>query len=477
MPGAYTRAFSRTSGRSAAHESENIPDAASFPSLVSCEAEARLRRVIPPRAAVALLALVAVLAGCTATPTPDPEPTSTEAARLEACFDAATGIVTAAGDLVAEYESPSLDPAATPTPGATPATEAPQTSGDAIAEAVASARATRDSLGCDPETFTTDLENGLARIEPEAPIAAAVWRRVSASVLGTVEQEPRVWELTADDDLADVLARAADGTTIVLPAGDVEVDATIVLLAGVTLRGAGRSETVLRSTAPDAAVLVVTDGLVRLETLTLQLASGRPSSGIVAGPSASLALDQVRITGATSEGAGDSAGGAGVYLSAQGLEGSGRGTTLEITGSVLDANAWAGLAVTGGHRVSIESSTFRDNGGAGIVFLDATSGSIAKSTFDDNAVGVAAAGTATPAIIASTFTGGTVGVQADASAAPTIDRNTITGAQSAAVIFGGKSGGSIEGTKCRDVSHGIVIGDAAAPTLGENDCGIARGSG
>lgn len=430
----------------------------------------------PPRAAVALLVLVGVLAGCTATPAPDP--TASEEARLAACSEAAASIVKAAGDLVATYESPALDPAATPAPGATVAPEAaPTESGDAIADAVASARATRDSLGCDPQAFTDELEAGLADIEPDSPIAAAVWRRVSASVLGTVEQEAREWELAAGDDLLDVIARAAAGSTIALPAGTVEVDTGLVLLAGITLRGAGAGETVLSSSAPDAAVLVVTDGLVRFEDLTLQLGAEHPASGIVAGPSASLALDAVRVTGAASEGEGDGAGGAGVYLSAQGSEASGRGTTLEITGSTFDANGWAGLAVTGGHRVSIESSTFRNNGGAGIVFLDEASGSVAASTFDDNPVGVATAGTSSPAIIGSTFTGGTVGVQADASAAPAIDGVTISGASSAAMIFGGASAGSVDRATCRDVSHGIVIGDGAAPTLGDNDCGIARGTG
>ncbi|MHC3000384.1 right-handed parallel beta-helix repeat-containing protein [Microbacterium sp. HJ5] len=430
----------------------------------------------PSRAAVALIALVGLLAGCTAQPAP--EPTNTDAARLQACADAAGTIVTAAGDLVAEYELPSLEASAAPTPGPTSAPEPlPTSSGDAIADAVTAARATRDELGCDPGAFTADLEAGLAEIEPDSPIAAAVWRRVSASVLGTVEQEAREWAMTADEDLIEVLARAADGTTVVLPAGTVEIDQTLVLLAGVTLRGAGAGETVVSSSAPDAAIMVVTDGLVRLEALTLQLAPAVPASGIVAGPSASLALDAVRVTGAASEGSGDSAGGAGVYLSAQGSEGSGRGTTLEITASTFDANAWAGLAVTGGHRVSIESSTFRGNGGAGIVFLDETSGSVASSTFAGNPVGLAAAGTSTPAVIGSTFTGGTVGLQADAAAAPSIERATISGASSAAVIFGGDSGGSIDATVCRDVPHGIVIGDGAAPTLGENDCSIGRGTG
>lgn len=433
-----------------------------------------LPRVTLPRALTVLL-VAGLLAGCTATPAP--EPSDTEAARAQECADAAADIVTAAEELVAEYELP--DPAASPDPEASAPTgepePAPTATSDAIADAIAAARETRNRLGCDPEQFAAKLRTDLDEIEPDGAIAQAVWRRVSASVLGTVEQEPREWVMSPDENLPDVLARAAEGTTVVLPAGTIEVDDTLVLLAGVTLRGAGRDATVLRSSAPDAAILVVTASVVRLEGLSLSLAAGVPTSGIVGGPSTSLALTGVRVTGATTEGEG--AGGAGVYLSAHASEGAGRGTTLEVTDSMFDANAWAGLAVAGGHRISVESSTFAGNGGAGIVLLDATTGSIGSSTFTDNPVGLAAAGTSAPTILGSTFTGGTIGVQADASAAPVLDGLTISGAGSAAVIFGGTSGGSVNGTTCRDVANGIVIADTAAPTLGSNECTIARGAG
>lgn len=421
----------------------------------------RLRRVILLRA-LAALAVVGVLTGCSAPAAPEPDPTATVA---KECADAAAKIVAAVGDMVAEYDQPATGTAA-PVPGDSDAE-------DPLADAVASAREIRERLGCQPDAFTAWLEDGLSAIEPDGAIASAVLGRLSASILGTVREDAGEWVLAEGDDLADALSRAAEGTTLVLPAGTIEVADTLVLLDGVTLRGAGRDATTIRSAATDAALIVVTPGLVRLEDLTVEMTGEHPASGLIAGPTASLALTRARITGGTADA--DGVGGAGVYFSAQGHEGSGRGTTLEITESVFERNSWAGVAVAGGHRVSIQSSSFTGNGEVGILFLDASSGSVGGSVFADNKVGLAATGSATPTLLASSVSGGSVGVQVDATAAPVLDGLRISGSSSAAVIFGGTSAGSITATTCENVPFGIVIGATSAPTVGENGCPLARG--
>jgi hypothetical protein len=395
-----------------------------------------------------------MLGGCAGTTTPEPGVTE--------CSGAVATIVKAADQLVTDYGQ---------SPGGAMGTEA--TTDNPLADAVAAARETRDRFDCDPVVFGAELEEGLAGIEPAGPIESAVWRRVSASLLGTVRQAAGEWVLAGGENLQDVVARAAEGSTVVLPAGTIDVDATLVLLEGITLRGAGRDATMIRSTASDAAIIVVTASLVRLENLTVEVTSEQPASGLVAGPSASVALNGVRMAGAVAGGAG--VGGAGVYLSAEGDEGSGRGTTLEITDSAFERNAWAGVAVAGGHRVSIQSATFVGNGDVGLIFLDESSGSVSGSVFTDNTVGLAATGSATPTWLDSTVTGGSVGVQLDGTTAPTIKGLTVRGSTSAAVIFGGASGGSIGATVCDGVPFGIVISGTAAPTLGENSCTVARG--
>jgi hypothetical protein len=425
--------------------------------------------------AVIALAVAGVLTGCGVGTTPAPTRSESLAAQ---CADAANGIVDAVKDLVASYEVPGTGQATpTPTPAAVPtpspsATSGPET-GDPLAAAVAKARATRDRLGCSDKDFTADLKAGLKAIDPKGPIAAAVAVRATASLLGTLRQGTEDWTLEAGADLHDAVGRAAAGTTIILPAGTTNVDGTLVLLSGVTLRGAGRDSTTIRITAADAAVIVATAALVQLEDLTIQVAGSQPASGVVAGSAASLALAGVRVTGAKAGGVGS--GGAGVYVSAQGTQGSGRGTTLEITDSVFEHNGWAGVAVAGGHRVSIESATFTDNAQVGILFLDSSSGSVSSSSFVRNRIGMAASGSSTPTLLSSTITGGSVGVQVDGSAAPVIEKLSISDSSAAAMIVGGSAMGSIGHTACRNVPYGIVISAAAAPTLVGNTCPVAKG--
>lgn len=421
------------------------------------------------RSAVVIVA-VALLAGCSATPGGEASGTPTADTARE-CAAAVDGLISAVDELVSDYAQPD----GTQAPATPEATDAESVPGDeALADAAARARETRERLGCDSTRFQSDLEEKLGAIQPTGAIADAVWRRVSASLLGTIRQDAGEYDVTAGEDLRDVVARSPEGATLVLPAGTTDIGQTLVLLSGVTLRGEGRDATKLASTAADATIIVATGGLVRLQDLTVEMSAGQPSSGLVAGPSASVALTGVRIAGATA--ADGAVGGAGVYLSAQGDEASGRGTTLEITDSLFERNGWAGVAVAGGHRVSIESATFSGNGGAGVLFLDASSGSVGGSAFSDNAVGVAVSGTAAPTIRGSRFSGGSVGVQVDETGAPILDGLQIGGASSAAVIFGGDSGGSVAATSCEGVPNGIVVADTAAPTVGDNACPVVRGA-
>ena len=423
-----------------------------------------------PSAAVVIA--VVLLAGCSASPGGEASVTPTADSEQQ-CAAAVDDLVSAVDTLVSDYAQP--DGTQTPaTPQAGEGGDGASVPGDqALADAAAKARSARERLGCDAKAFQSHLEDGLGAIQPSGAIADAVWRRVTASLIGTMRQDTGEYEVAAGEDLRDVLARAPEGTTLVLPSGRTDVGQTLVLLAGVTLKGAGRDETTLASTASDATIIVATGSLVKLQDLTVEMTADHPSSGLVAGPSASVSLTGVRIAGATA--AQGAVGGAGVYLSAQGAEASGRGTTLEVTDSLFEHNGWAGVAVAGGHRVSIQSAQFTGNGGAGVLFLDASTGSIDGTSFTDNAVGVAVSGTAAPVIIGSSLVGGSVGVQVDETGAPVLDGLQITGASSAAVIFGGEAGGSVGGTACPGVPHGIVVSDTAAPTIGDNACPVVRG--
>lgn len=437
-----------------------------------------------------------LLVGCSGPPAAGPDPSTTTAAasvaRAAACDSAADGLVSAVAAVVATYDAPGAGLTAAPTPTTGPASPAPPTTptttptatpttgagpGEAssvdLTGAVATARDEISRHGCDAAAFRADLDTGLATITPQGAIAGAVLARVSATLTGRVGEGGQTRRLGAGDDLAQALAEAGPGDTLVLPAGTVRVDHTLVLLDGVTVRGAGPAATTVTSRAAEAAVLVVTAARVELADLHLALAGSGAVTGVLAGPSSSIALTGVRISGARA--GADGVGGAAVQLSGRGDDAAGRGTTLEVTGSQFDANAWAGIAVGGAHRVSVVKSTFARNGQCGVCFLDTSSGSVQDSTFRDNAVALGATGSSRPTWVGDTVTGGTVGVQLDGTARPSIERVTVSGASRAAVIFSGHSAGAITRVTCQKVPYGIVVADTAAPTLGDNGCGVARG--
>lgn len=430
---------------------------------------------------------LAVFGGCAGSPSPEESPSAsptepTAEFRVLACAGAAQEVVAAVEGLVAVYSARDTEVRESrqspPSPEDDSAVEQPATddraASEALAAAIASSQRTVENLRCDTRAFNADVSAGLAEITPSGAVATAVWRRVSASVLGQIDEEVTELVLEQGDDLHEAVSRAAPGSTIVLPATELRVDSTIVLLDGVSLRGQTRQSSVLISSAAEAGIIVATDGLVRLDALTLRLDGPGPVSGLVAGPSASVALGDVRVTGAR-RGEDSGAGGAGLLMSAEGDLGSGRGTTLEVTDSAFDDNAWAGIAVAGGHRVSIEAVTFEGNGEVGILFMDSSTGSVTSSTFSDNMIGLAATGAASPTWLSSTVTGGSIGMQVDGSANVVVQDLSVTGAESAAALVGGQATGAITGLVCENSQYGIVVGDSAAPTLADNDCSVSRG--
>ena len=351
---------------------------------------------------------------------------------------------------------------------------APSTDPSADLEAAASAARTAiGRYGCAVTAFRSDLETGLKAVPAQNPVAAAVLARLTASLTGQVAQQTTTRPVTPTDDLTAVLAQLAPGSTVLLQAGTYTLRRTLVLLDGVTLRGSGRDTTVVRSSAADAAVVILTSARVEVSDLRIELDPGVPATGVVAGPQSSLALSSVTVSGATATKGG--LGGAGVQMSGQATDHPSRATTLQVTDSAFDHNAWAGIAMGGGHRASVLRASFTANGQCGMCFLDASSGSVQDSRFADNLVGLGANGTASPTWVGNTITGGTVGVQLDGTTTPTIQRLTVTGALRAAVIFSGRAAGAIAMATCTSVPYGIVVADTAGPTLGDTTCSVARG--
>lgn len=407
--------------------------------------------------------LTAALAGCTgaAAPAPSPSPSPSPSTwSPEQCAGAARAVGEALQRVVGSYE----DTSATG-PVADAQTE--------LEDALAGIRTGVSEHGCDAGTMRTDVDGALVRVDAKGPVAQAVRARLVAMLTGQMSDTATDIAVPAGADLAAAVARAPAGAILVLAPGQYQLPGTLVLLDGVTLRGSGEQVTVLGSSAPEASVLVATRQVVTLAGLTLARDTSVPGSGIIAGAETALVLQDHRVTGARP---GDAGGGAGVLVTGPSDAAGQTATSLEVTRATFADNGWAGLAVGGGHRVSIQSATFTGNGQCGLCLLDNSSGSVRDSLFDGNQVGIAVAGAAQPRLLDNRIAGGDIGLQVEGTAAPVADGTRISGAQRAAVIVGGTAGGAVANTVCEDVTYGIVVTDTAAPTLTDNDCALARGS-
>lgn len=393
-----------------------------------------------------------------------------------------TAIVQATGRYVDSYAEASAETRAAagapaPSPSgmrSTAPTASPTTSAHSDADfqkELTGAQQVLVSLGCDPARTRAALETGLGRLSPRGAVADAVLRQLTAGLTGRLAQEPKVRAVSPGEDLMTALAESAPGSTLELAAGEFRLSEPIVLLAGVVIRGAGRDRTSIVSSAGEAAVLALTDGRVELRDLTIRHEGKAAASAVLGGPAAALVVTASRLTGAVSDAGGQ--GGSGILMFGTGTEGSGRGTTVEVTDADLSGNQVAGLVLSGGHRASVAGSDFRDNGQCGICFLDASDGSVQGSTFTANGVGVAVTGSARPSLVDLTITGGQVGIQAGDTAAPVLSRVSISGSARAAMIYSAKAAGRIDGAVCTKVPFGIVIGPEAYPDLGANRCPVA----
>lgn len=426
--------------------------------------------------AVALVALV----GCggdgsrEATPrSSDPAASDTEAE----CAAAVASIVSATERYVRSYEHGRAVTVATGAEeGPSTTTTAPVGDPDTLTEAgfraaLADAETVLAEQGCRPTRTRADLAAGLSRVSAGGPVPDAVLRQLTASLTGEAATAPTVTAVAVGDDLRDALARSPDGSTLQLDAGEHQLDGPLVLLAGIEIRGAGRDATTIVSTAPEAAVLVLTGRRVGLAGLTLRRQADAPGSVVLGGPPASVVVSDARLTGGRADSEGE--GGAGVLMYATGDDAAGRGTTLEVTDAELRDNE-AGIVLTGGHRSSIVGAVFASNGQCGICFLGPSDGSVEDSAFDGNGVGIAVAGTAAPSLLRISVNGGEVGLQASDSAAPAVEGATISGSSRAAVIYSGPVGGSLSGVSCVNVPFGIVVDAEAAPHIGDVDCELSR---
>lgn len=418
---------------------------------------------------VALFALVACGSDDLRT---DPRSSIASAAQEE-CDAAVASIVSATGRYVRGYESGRTVSAssATGTDASVTTTTASGGALDVMTEAefqaaLATAEGTIRGQDCDRTKVRADLTTGLQGITPKGPVADAVLRQLAANLTGRAAPTATVTKLGPGDDLRDALASSPDGSTLELEAGEYHLDAPLVALTGLVIHGAGRDATTIVSTAPDAAVLVLTDKRVELNGLTVRHDGDSPASVVLGGPASSVVLTNARVAGGRIDPSGQ--GGAGVLMYSPG-DAPARGTTLEATDVEVSDNEAAGIVLTGTHRSSIVRATIDANGQCGLCYIGGSSGSVEDSTLDGNGVGVAVTGTASPSLLRITISGGEVGLQVSDTGAPALAGGTISGSARAAVIYSGPGAGSLDSLTCANVPFGIVVHRDAHPHLGKLD--------
>jgi len=381
------------------------------------------------------------------------------------CASASTGLLSAVQRYVVAYGAPL-------TGKGTTGTAAPNGDAD-LQNALKVAQSQLRAGSCNLAKFRKELSTGLGKVKARGPVARAVLLRLTASMTGTAVAAATTVTVRPNQDLAKTVATLGAGSTVRLVAGRYRLRGSLVLLEGVTFSGAGRDRTSIVSTAAGSALVVLTNGRVELDDLSLRHGGRVASNLLTGGPSSSVVLTRARLADARKDRSGQ--GGNAVMMTANGSADAGRGTTLQVTGTDLSRNAAAGILLTGGHVASVRQSRFSDNGQCGVCFSGASAGAVRGSVFTGNAVGVAVLDTARPALLADTFSGGLVGVQVSGHGAPLIRDVRISRVTRAAMIFGDRASGRVSRARCAHVPYGLVVSPKALPYVGATNCTVAHG--
>ena len=393
------------------------------------------------------------------------------------CAQVAHDVLSVTQDYVDTFnvdQQPVSTSSPSPSPSPSASTAAIGVTPQQYTDAIAAARQRLVAGKCDQTRFHDALAGGLPALKSHGAIATAVLAQLRVSLTSALPPQPVTRQVTPHDDLSEVLAEVSDGSTVRLSAGTYRLKDSLVLLRPVTLVGDGRTRTVVSSDAVDAAVLVMTGAPVTLDSLTVSRPGSTPGSGIVTGPSATLSLHAVRVSGARASG--DGSGGVGVLLTASADQAASKTVTFRATDSDFSGNAAAGVAAGGGHRTAITSSRFDGNQQCGICFLGGAVGTISGSTFTRNSVAIVAGSTSAPLVRANHVVGGEVGIQASGSAKPVISDNTISGVARASMVFIDSAAGTVDGNNCSGDRAGIAVARSAYPYVGHNACRVTIGS-
>ncbi len=429
------------------------------------------------RATVLAAGYALVLSACQGggSPAPSPAPAGTPAA---SCEELAVQVV----DAVQVYVDAFTDVDAAGLPAAAGERQA------ALTSRTAALRDRGGELGCDRDELAALVRTELDRLTGGTPVQDALVATFRADPLGSYDPSdagPLRVTVKEATDLVTVLAIAGTGSVITLVEGDYALDAPLVALRPLTLRGPDDGEATITSTAGGAAFVVSADGDVRLDDLSIVHDGDSPAS-VVLVAAGGYALNRVRVAGGVADAGGG--GGFGVVLRPGANPLTGGGTAQELTDVTVQDNDAGGIVVGGTAEPAIRGATLTGEAGCGICWVEDGGGQASRSTLtgfdvglrvDDGAepriadvsvdgatTGLALTGSGAPEVRDSTFAGITTGMEVAGTGQPTLVRDQVVAAVDVGIRVAGRARPLIrDATVIGPSTVGLAVVEDAAPDV------------
>jgi len=291
------------------------------------------------------------------------------------------------------------------------------------------------------------------------------------SILQGLEVEPRDVVVTPADDLLTILPLLGPGSSITFSEGTFTLDASLLVQSELTMIGAGRNETILRSSAEAAAIAVLAEGDLVMNDMSVQHVGDLPGSVIIAFD-APVELVRVGISGAVADE--DGAGGSGLVVTGitepeDGAPAPSIAVVTTIDDSRFFDNDSAGIAVTAASTPTILNSEVAANGQCGICYFDSAGGQLQGTTVSANGVGVQASGASSPEVAMNEFVDNLVaGMLIEASSAAVLANNSFVGEEAIGVDIQGEASPSLQQNRFGPHAVAISIRGQSAATVSQN---------
>lgn len=393
------------------------------------------------RALFAVLVLVLIASACS---TPERETAPSEAAGQAASDGCSVG-----ADRIVERLGVFLDDLPDQTPDeflGQEEVEGLAAFQDDVAGIIADTTDQRSTL-CNLDGLQTLIAERLTEVEPEGVFETFIIN----TILRGGELSTADVRVGPDDDIEAVLGLLDDGSSITFAAGTYDFVRPLIIQRDIAVIGEGQDSTIVRSSADDAAIVVVGRGLLRTRDLAIEHTGAEQASVIVAfGRPVDLAATTLR--GGVSDGEG--AGGNGLVLTDDVFAGGVFDATQPesvITDTMLIGNGGAGLVVDGALAPTVATSTIADNEICGACLFGSAGGVLQDTVFERNAFGIQ------------------VGDQATVTAR----NNTVTANTVAGIVVVGEANVVVETNRVfENAEAGIVIQEAASAIVRDNTIGV-----